>query len=119
MKYHQKLDQFPQSIKDCLPRAESTISNDLQGYVLSGEKCQVVFWEVKKPFYVDVHSHNHDEWGVVISGSCEVGINGELKLYHAGEEFYIPAGLPHTSKMSADYRAVDFFSKGDWIKTKK
>ncbi|MCL1796358.1 MAG: cupin domain-containing protein [Clostridia bacterium] len=118
MKYHQKLDHFPACIGECLPEAVSTISDNLQGNVLSGEKCQVVFWEVKEAFYVGEHSHSHAEWGIVVQGSCEVGIDGELKTYNAGEEFYIPPGIPHTSRMSANYRAVDFFSAGGWIQIK-
>ena len=117
-KKHEKQTSFPSCIKDSLHRAESTISDDLQGYVLSGENCQVVFWEVKNAFYVEEHSHPHAEWGIVVTGSCELGLEGELKTYHAGESFYVPPGMAHTSKMSDDYRAIDFFNTGDWIKTK-
>jgi len=118
MGYHEKMKGFPDCIKQSLPEAVSTISADLNGYVLSGEKCQVVFWEVKEPFFVEAHSHDHAEWGIVVSGSCELGVEGELKTYYAGEEFYVPSGKSHTSKMSAGYRAIDFFSDGNWIKTK-
>jgi len=115
---HEKQIGFPSCIKDSLPQAASTVSDDLQGFVLSGEKCQVVFWEVKHAFYVGEHVHGHAEWGIVVSGSCELGLEGELKTYNAGETFYVPPGMPHTSKMSDDYRAIDFFNSGDWIKTK-
>ena len=115
---HEKLNGFPQIIKDSLPQAESTISGDLQGFVLSGEKCQVVFWEVKHAFYVDEHVHPHGEWGIVVSGWCELGLEGEIKRYNTGETFYVPPGMPHTSKMSDNYMAIDFFNSGDWIKTK-
>lgn len=119
MKYHSKLDHFPDCIKESLPQAASTVSDALTGYVLSGEKCQVVFWEVKEPFFVETHAHDHAEWGVVISGSCEVGIDGELKTYQVGDEFFIPGGVPHTSRMSANYRAIDFFNANNWIRLKQ
>ena len=87
-------------------------------YVLSGENCQVVFWEVKDAFSVEGHAHAHAEWGIVVSGSCDLGIDGEIKTYNAGEMFYVPPGASHTCKMSDNYRAIDFFNSNDWIKTK-
>jgi len=110
---------FPDCIKNALPEAASTISGNLTGYVLSGEKCQVVFWEVKKGFSVDAHSHDHAEWGIVIHGSCEVCIDGKYTTYNAGQEFYINPGESHSAKMSDDYKALDFFHSPDWIKIKQ
>ena len=110
------MKHFPDCIKNNLPRAASTISDDLQGYVLSGNGCQVVFWEIKDAFAVDAHSHPHAEWGVVLGGSCEVTVDGVTTVYNTGQEFYIAPGVPHSSKMSDNYRAVDFFNAADWIK---
>ena len=117
--YHAKLEAFPAAIKTCLPKAVSSISSDLSGWVLSGDKAQVVFWEVKNGFSVSGHSHQHDEWGIVITGSCSLTIGDETKTYHAGQEFYVPAGVEHYSTMSDNYRAVDFFASPDWIRTEK
>lgn len=114
-KFHKKLTQFPDSIKESLPKALSTIIPELSGWVLNGEKCQVVFWEVEKGFDSEPHSHDHDEWGIVVSGTCELTIEGHTRLYETGEEFFIPGGKAHKSKMSDNYRAVDFFSAPDWI----
>jgi mannose-6-phosphate isomerase-like protein (cupin superfamily) len=118
-KFHKELNAFPDAIKTCLPKAASSVSSDLSGWVLSGGKSQVVFWEVKKGFAVSGHSHPHDEWGVVITGSCSLTIGDETKTYHAGQEFYVPAGIEHYSTMSDNYRAVDFFASPDWIKAVK
>ena len=118
-KYHKPMAEYPSCIKECLPRAESTVSDNLEGHVLSGEKCQVVFWEVKRAFFVGEHSHPHAEWGIVVSGSCELTINGETKTYFTGQEFYVPPGEPHISKMSDNYRSVDFFGAADWVKVNK
>ena len=117
-KYHKPLSGFPEEIKESLPKAMSTVSGDLEGCVLSGSKCQVVFWEVKKAFEVDVHAHPHAEWGIVVCGSCELTIGNETRTYFAGQEFYIPPEAPHKSQMSDNYRAVDFFNAPGWIKTK-
>lgn len=112
---NQILTGFPQSIKDSLPSAASTIIAELRGWVLNGEKCQVVFWEVEKAFHAAAHSHEHDEWGIVVSGFCELRIENETRTYRAGEEFFIRGGAEHECYMSDNYRAVDFFASPDWI----
>lgn len=118
-KYHKSITEFPSCIKESLSNALSTVSDDLEGYVLNGEKCQVVFWEVKHAFFVEEHSHPHAEWGIVVSGSCELIIDGEAKTYLAGQEFYVTPGAPHASRMSDNYRSVDFFGAANWVKIKK
>ncbi len=118
-KYHAKLDGFPTAIKKCLPEAASGVSSDLSGWVLNGEKSQVVFWEVKKGFSVSGHSHPHDEWGIIVTGSCSLTIGDETKNYSAGQEFFVPSGVEHYCTMSDNYRAIDFFASPDWIKTVK
>ena len=117
-KFHKPMAEFPECIKSSLPEARSTISDDLQGYVLNGEKCQVVFWEVKHAFQVEEHTHAHAEWGIVVQGSCDLTVGGETVHYAAGQEFYVPGGIPHVSVMSDHYRAIDFFGTSNWIQTK-
>lgn len=116
---HQKLSSFPEAIKNSLPRASSSVSSDLQGFVLNGEKSQVVFWEVKKGFSVEPHSHDHDEWGIIVSGYCILTVEGETKTYNAGEEFFIPGGKSHYCTMSDNYRSVDFFASPNWVASEK
>ena len=106
---------FPDAIKR-QPRAASSASDNLSGWVADMNKSQVVFWEVAKGFEVEPHVHAHDEYGVVLSGYCEVIINGVTSRYSAGDEFYIPGNVSHAAVMSDNYRALDFFESPDWIK---
>ena len=93
--YHEKRNHFPECIKNSLPAAKSTLSDKLEGYVLSGKNCQVAFWEIKEGFFCESHSHPHEEWGIVVSGTLELYIEGECKILNPGEEFYIPPGRAH------------------------
>jgi len=36
-------------------------------------------------------------------------IGGKTRTYHAGEEYFIPAGVPHAAKLRAGVRVIDFF----------
>jgi quercetin dioxygenase-like cupin family protein len=118
-KYHKDLDCFPQSLKNRLSKASSDVSDNLSGWVVGNEKAQVVFWEINEGFSVEPHSHDHDEWGIIVSGYCILTIEGETKQYNTGEEFYIPSGLSHYATMSSKYRAIDFFASPDWVKVEK
>ena len=116
-KHHKSLEEFPKVIKKSLPRAASTIIEELAGWVLNGKKCQVVFWEVEEGFEAEPHSHPHAEWGIVVSGWCKLTIENETRTYDQGEEFFVPSGTEHSAIMSDHYRAVDFFGDPDWIET--
>lgn len=109
---------FPDAIKR-QPAAASGVSADLRGWIADPAKTQTVFWEVKTGFAVPPHVHAHDEYGVVLSGYCDVIIDGVTTRYGVGDEFAIAGNVVHAAVMSDNYRALDFFESPDWIKRAK
>ncbi len=60
---------------------------------------------------VPIHSHPHEQAGVVISGRIELTIGGETHWLKAGDTYIIPGGVEHGAKTGdAPARALDIFS---------
>ena len=115
-------ETFPEVIKKLLPEAYSGLVEEQKGWILQGEKCQVVFWEVHKKggYNFKRHSHPFDEWAVVLEGAGTRILGDKVIPVHEGDEVYIPAGVEHETRITSDvWRAVDFFASPDWIKVKK
>jgi quercetin dioxygenase-like cupin family protein len=88
-----------------------------RGWLLQGEGQQVAFIEFSET--VDVPEHSHEEqWEFPVAGSVLLHMEGESAEYTAGENFYIPAGVPHSARVQAGYQAVIFFNSPDRYKTK-
>ena len=54
-----------------------------------------------------VHAHA-EQWTIVVSGECRFTMNGETKVYRAGDTYRIPAGAPHQITLGAGYSEVDY-----------
>ena len=110
---------FPEELKQMLPRAKSTLSDEQKGWIVQGPNCQVVFWEVHKKggYKFKRHSHPFIEWAVVLEGAGTRIVGGKVMEVHEGDEVYIPPGVEHEVHVTSDtWRAVDFWSNPDWIK---
>lgn len=82
----------------------------LRGFLYTGANgAQVVFWESDDGAVAEEHSHEYDEYCVVVQGTCEETFGGKTYLLHPGEEIMVPAGVPHKGVMSKGYRAIDVF----------
>jgi len=81
----------------------------VKGWLVQGPEQQVVFWHSPDACQSEEHSHPYAEWGVIITGWCEIVTPQWRRRYARGEAFYVPPGLPHASATSADYRSMDVF----------
>ncbi len=45
---------------------------------------------------LDDHSHDFDAWGLITSGEFNITVDGETKIYRAGDEFKLAAGCVHS-----------------------
>jgi len=101
-----------------LPQVQFPFDTSLpvHGWVVQGPEHQVVFWHSERSYESQEHSHPYVEWGVVISGWCEVITPEGRRRYSAGEAFLLAANVPHASVMSDDYRAVDVFFSPSHVK---
>ena len=97
---------FPKIIRS-LPEADHPF-RDIALWLLRGPTASLIFVEASADSVVPEHSHGA-QWGVVVSGDLVLTIGGKTRAYHAGEEYFIPAGVPHAAKLRAGVRVIDFF----------
>ncbi len=103
---------FPEFMKNPLNRiaASSQYTEDIEGYVFDGaDGSQVAFWTCAKDRVSADHTHEFDEYVLVIQGKCIVTIGEELVELAAGDELQIPKGTPQRMSVSAGTRTVHVF----------
>jgi len=112
---------FPAGLIESLPEVQYPFDESVQmkGWLIQGENQQVVLWEAKTPQKMEEHSHPYAEWCIVISGEAKVTIGGVTKTYKKGSEIFIPANVPHSTEISANYRSIDIFMSPIHVKARK
>ena len=100
-----------------LPEADISIKG-IKAYVLQGEKHQLVFFEMEPSTLVPEHSHEYDQWGMMIEGKMELIIDDKTRMCKKGDEYVIPARAKHRAKFLNKSRVMDFFSEKDRYKIK-
>ncbi|MCF7688709.1 MAG: cupin domain-containing protein [Cephaloticoccus sp.] len=90
--------------------AGSNLSEALEGYVFEGrDGTQIVLWQCQEGGTSPTHSHEYDEYAVLLSGTFTGFIGTQAVTMGPGDECHIPAGTPHSGSYSAGYRAIDAF----------
>ena len=60
---------------------------------------------------VPLHSHPHEQGGVMLEGRMELQIGSESRVLEPGEYYIIPPGTPHQARaVGGPARALDIFS---------
>jgi quercetin dioxygenase-like cupin family protein len=100
-----------------LPEADISIKG-IEAHVLQGEKHQLVFFEMEPSTLVPEHSHEYDQWGMMIEGTMELIIDGKTRTCKNGDEYVIPAHAKHRARFLSKSRAMDFFSEKNRYRVK-
>lgn len=80
------------------------------GWLFKGQNdTQIVFWECDVEMEVKPHSHEYDEYCLVVEGVCREFVEGQEHVLRKGDEILIPAGKVHWAHMTPPYRSIDFF----------
>lgn len=43
----------------------------------------------------EVHTHDEEQMGIVLSGSCTFSLDGSERVLHKGDTYFAPPGVPH------------------------
>lgn len=87
------------------------------GRVVEGDNVTFSVIELDPGAQATMHSHPHEQLGVVISGAMEFTIGGETRDLGPGEAWRIPGGTPHQATAGPDGAVlVEVFSprREDW-----
>jgi len=109
----QKLTGFPEFLTSshnlvCVGDRAGNISGYLYEAADGG---QAVFWDCPEGGTMEVHTHEGDEYFIVLQGQYSGVIDGREIMLGPGDELLIPAGTPHNGTMSAGFRAIDVWAK--------
>jgi quercetin dioxygenase-like cupin family protein len=104
--------EFPEFMRRPANRIsrESQYTEGIEGYVFTGaDGSQMAFWTCYQDRASKEHTHDYDEYFVVVQGTYTVIISGKEEPYEAGRECYIPKGTPHSGKAVAGTRTIHCF----------
>ena len=76
-----------------------------------GERMLLSLVEIDAHAEVPLHTHPHEQAGIVVAGELEMGIGGEVKLLRPGDMYLIPGNVAHYAKGGDQpAKALDVFS---------
>jgi len=105
------MDDFPEFMKSIENSiSASSQSKGIEGWVYDGvDGKQMVYWKCNINGTSDEHTHDFDEYFIVIQGIYTLIINGEKIPIRAGEEYFILKGVPHAGEYVAGTRTIHCF----------
>ncbi len=66
----------------------------------------MAFWTCRETAASAAHVHDYDEYMIVVQGCYTLIIDGERIPVKAGEEHFIPRGVPHSGEVLAGTRTI-------------
>ena len=106
------LNEFPAFMKRPANRIgrQAQYTEGIEGYVFAGaDGSQMAFWTCCQDRDSKEHTHDFDEYLVVVQGKYTIIISGREVPYERGGECYIPKGTPHSGRAVAGTRTIHCF----------
>ena len=106
------MDSFPEFMKRPANKiaTSSQATPGVEGYVFDGaDGSQMAFWTCASTATSAAHTHDYDEYMIVVEGCYTLIINGERLPVRAGEEYLIPRGVLHSGEVVAGTRTIHVF----------
>lgn len=104
------IEEFPDFVRGLTEAAMPF--EGVRGWFMQGDGKQVAFVEFLEAADVPAHSHT-EQWELVLAGSVRLRVGGQEKEFQAGDNFFIPAGAPHSAQVDAGYKAIIIFNEPD------
>jgi mannose-6-phosphate isomerase-like protein (cupin superfamily) len=106
------MDDFPEFMRKQCNRisTRSTYTPGIEGYVFDGaDGSQVTIWTSRFGGDSAEHVHAYDEYFTVVQGQYTVILEGRRVAVNAGEEYFIPKGVPHAGECIPGTRTINAF----------
>ncbi len=78
----------------------------LDASLLTSQGGQAGFMLASEELEVPEHAHQ-GQWGIVVEGVVELTIGRVLHVLRKGDNYYIPAGVPHSAKLHKGAMFID------------
>lgn len=98
------------------------IWDGLAARVVEGERMSMIVAELDAGTVVPEHSHDHEQMGVLVSGSLTFRIGDEERELEAGGTWCIPSNVPHSVTTGPNGAVlVEAFAptRSDWARVER
>lgn len=103
--------EFMRNPADAIPEAFRIYG--IEGWIFKGSNGgRLALWQCPKPLETDEHTHDFDEYTLVVEGEVRITVNGETHTLTAGQEFVVPRDRPHRVACEAGTRTINAFGGG-------
>ncbi len=106
------MDEFPAFMRQSANRIATSAqaTPGVEGYVFDGaDGSQMAFWTCHETAVSAPHEHEFDEYMLVVQGRYTLLIDGARIPVGAGQEYFIPRGVPHGGEVVAGTRTIHAF----------
>lgn len=103
---------FPEFMKHPANRIDAAgqATPGVEGYVFDGaDGSQMTFWTCSQDAASSSHTHEFDEYMIVVQGCYTLIVGGDRIPLNAGDEYFIPRGTPHAGEVDAGTRTIHAF----------
>jgi len=110
--YGEILKDFPEFMKNPLNKIDphTQYTPGIEGYVFDGrDESQMAFWTYNQNAKSTTHSHEYDEYIVVVQGQYTVILDNEKITLNPGDEYLIGKGVSHGGEATSGTRAIYAF----------
>jgi mannose-6-phosphate isomerase-like protein (cupin superfamily) len=96
--------EFPDKIR-ALPR----LGPSFDVFTMHAVGAKVLFGVYQAGASLKSHSHDTDNYGVILEGELVLTVDGVECIYRAGDWYHLPPNTPHTSRFPKETRQIDFW----------
>ena len=116
------MNDFPEFMRNPSNRiaSQSQYTPGIEGYVFDGiDGSQIAIWTNRKGGISAEHTHEYDEYFIVVQGQYDVIIDGKRIPVRMGEEYFIPKGTLHGGVSLPGTRTIHAFGGKRAIREKE
>jgi quercetin dioxygenase-like cupin family protein len=106
------MDDFPDFMRRAVNRIAKSnqATPGVEGYVFDGvDGSQMAFWTCRETATSAAHTHDYDEYMIVVQGQYTLLIDGKRIPLRPGDEYFIPRGVLHSGEVLAGTRTIHAF----------
>jgi len=78
--------------------------------LVHGEKTLMGQFKIAKGSAVPMHSHPHEQTGIMISGKLRFNVDGEISDVETGDSWCLSGGVEHSAEALEDSVIIEVFS---------
>ncbi|MEQ8515165.1 MAG: cupin domain-containing protein [Chromatocurvus sp.] len=90
-------------------RALPEFDGRFDAHKLAADGADVLFASYPSGTSIPAHTHDTDNYGVIIRGELILTIRGRMERYGMGDWYHVPAGVEHAADFAQDSDEIEFW----------